>query len=82
VAVASSLKNRIVDPKAVMLGEVGLGGEVRAVPHAEKRIAEARKLGFQRTVIPQYNLKGLDKIEGIEVHGVDRVEEALQILLS
>jgi DNA repair protein RadA/Sms len=81
VAVASSLKNAVVDPQAVVIGEVGLGGEIRAVPQIDKRLAEAAKLGFKHVVIPKLSMKGLHKPAGIEVAAVEKVDEALDKLL-
>jgi DNA repair protein RadA/Sms len=52
VAVASSLRDRPVDARAVVIGEVGLAGEIRGVPQMGKRLAEAARLGFERAVIP------------------------------
>jgi len=52
VAVASSLRDRPVDPRVVLIGEVGLAGEIRSVPQMSKRLAEAVRLGFERAVIP------------------------------
>jgi DNA repair protein RadA/Sms len=52
VAVAASFRDRIVDPTTVLIGEVGLGGQVRPVSQMELRLKEAAKLGFKRAVIP------------------------------
>lgn len=52
VAVASSLRDRVADPRTVFVGEVGLAGEVRAVPQLRRRLAEAARLGFTRAVVP------------------------------
>jgi DNA repair protein RadA/Sms len=52
-AIASSFRDRPVDAGTVIMGEVGLGGEVRAIPHLEARLREAEKLGFQQAVIPE-----------------------------
>ncbi len=52
-AIASSFRDRPIDPRTVIMGEVGLGGEVRAIPHLEGRLREAEKLGFQQAVIPE-----------------------------
>ena len=52
VAVAASFRDRIVDPGTVLIGEVGLGGQVRAVSQMERRLKEALKLGFTRAIIP------------------------------
>lgn len=54
-AIASSFRDRPLDPRTVIIGEVGLGGEVRAIPHLEARLREAAKLGFQQAVIPEPN---------------------------
>lgn len=81
VAIASNFRNTPVDSETVVLGEVGLGGEVRAVYQAEKRIGEAAKLGFTRAIVSQYNLRGLKIKEGIKVIGVRTVSDALNIVL-
>ncbi len=82
VCVASSYRDTSLISDTVVVGEVGLGGEVRGVGYVEKRIREAQKLGFRRCVIPQANLKDSKKIPGIEVMGVDRLREALDLLLK
>ena len=56
-SIASSLLDKVVDNKTVLIGEVGLGGEVRGVNHIEKRIQEAEKLGFQNAIIPYNQLR-------------------------
>jgi DNA repair protein RadA/Sms len=79
LAVASSYRDRPVDAVAVAIGEVGLGGEVRAVSQIDRRIAEAAKLGFRRVVAPRANLAGLDETPaGVEISGVEDVAEALE----
>jgi len=80
-AIASNFRNMPVDSKTVVIGEVGLGGEVRAVYQAEKRIREAAKLGFTRAIVSQYNLRGLKIKEDIKVLGVRTVSDALNIVL-
>jgi DNA repair protein RadA/Sms len=52
-AIASSFRDRPIDPRTVIMGEVGLGGEVRAISQLESRLREAEKLGFRRAVIPE-----------------------------
>jgi DNA repair protein RadA/Sms len=81
VAVVSNFKDRPVDSKTVVIGEVGLGGEVRTVSQAEKRIKEAARLGFTRAIVSHYNLRGLNIKEDIEVIGVRMVKDALNVLL-
>lgn len=78
-AIASSFKNLAVSPKTVIMGEVGLTGEVRGITMAEQRIIESKKLGFERCIISKANVKGLN-IKGIEILGVDNVAEALNYI--
>lgn len=79
VAVASSMRNRKIDPDTIVLGEVGLGGEIRSVPRVESRIKEAINMGFRRCLIPKRNLKGIgDEIKSkISIVGIDVVDEAV-----
>ncbi|OOB77857.1 MAG: DNA repair protein RadA [Epulopiscium sp. Nele67-Bin002] len=81
VSIASSFKNKPIDSEMVIIGEVGLTGEVRAVTLPEKRVMEAAKLGFKKCIIPKSNKSKLPKIQGIEVIGVDTVKEALEAAL-
>jgi len=80
-AIVSNFKDKPVDSKTVVIGEVGLGGEVRAVSQAENRIKESARLGFTRAVVSHYNLRGLNIKEDIEVVGVRMVKDALNVLL-
>jgi DNA repair protein RadA/Sms len=77
IAVASSFKNVEINPHLIALGEVGLTGEVRSVQFIEKRLIEAKKMGFKKCLIPKSNLKGL-KMEGIEIIGVSNLSHALE----
>jgi DNA repair protein RadA/Sms len=79
-ALASSHRGRAVDAKTIVFGEVGLAGEVRAVPMAEQRLAEAKKLGFTRCILPAHNLARLEHRLGLELVGVDRITAALAAL--
>ena len=81
VAVASSFRDIPSDTGAVLIGEVGLGGEVRTVSQLEPRLKEAAKLGFERAIVPKNNLKGFKPPKGIEVKGVDRLHEVLDLVL-
>jgi DNA repair protein RadA/Sms len=78
VAVASSLRDRPVDPQAVVIGEVGLAGEVRTVPQLGKRLAEAARLGFARAVIPRTG--ATDAPSGLELIPVADLAGALRAL--
>lgn len=84
MAIGSSFCNRPIDPDTVILGEVGLGGEVRAVPRIENRLREAIHMGFRRCLLPKRNLKGLcsDLSTKIALTGIDVVEEAVRELLK
>jgi DNA repair protein RadA/Sms len=79
-ALASSNRGRAVDPGTVVFGEVGLAGEIRAVPMAEHRLAEARKLGFTRCILPTQNRARLEHDCGMELVAVDRLTTALAAL--
>ena len=81
LAIASSHRNIPADPRTVVIGEVGLGGEIRPVPQIEKRLREAAKLGFTRAIFPAYNQKGIDINEKIELVGVNDVYDSLSVLL-
>jgi DNA repair protein RadA/Sms len=79
LAVVSSLRERPLANRLVAFGEVGLAGEVRAVSRAAARVAEAKKLGFERVLLPRSNAQRLTAEEraGIEVIGVANLSEAL-----
>ncbi|MEM1271044.1 MAG: DNA repair protein RadA, partial [Bacteroidota bacterium] len=81
VAVASSLQDVPADSSTVLIGEVGLGGEVRTVSQIERRLSEASKLGFERVVIPKSGHKGLNVPDGLTVIPVRYVREALDAVL-
>ena len=81
-AVTSSLREVPIEPGLLVLGEVGLGGEVRAISQAEMRIREAAKMGFTRCLLPERNLAKLDPIDGIELIGIKEVGEALDVVLA
>jgi DNA repair protein RadA/Sms len=79
IAVVASFRDRIVDPNTVLIGEVGLGGQVRPVSQMEMRLKEAAKLGFKRAIIP----KGQVATDtGLEIIPVARVVDAIGIALG
>jgi DNA repair protein RadA/Sms len=82
VSIVSSVRDRPVDPSAVAVGEVGLGGEVRSASQIEKRIQEARKLGFKKMVVSTGNLKNLRVQSGLDVVGVQTIDEAIRELVN
>ena len=79
-AIASSFLDKAMPENTVVLGEVGLTGEVRAIGQIDKRIAEIKKMGFTRCLVPDTNLKRIPQISGIEMTGVKTVEEAIEEL--
>jgi DNA repair protein RadA/Sms len=79
-AVASSFLDKAISDDTVVLGEIGLTGEVRAIGQADTRIAESRKMGFSRCLLPKSNLKRLPDIDGIEIEGVKTVSEVVEKL--
>ncbi len=81
-ALASSFKNIPVDPRTVVIGEVGLAGEVRAVSRVEQRLREAEKMGFGRAVLPAGNLKKESPKGNMEIVGVETVSEGLEAALG
>jgi DNA repair protein RadA/Sms len=79
LSITSSLRDRPMPHDLVVFGEIGLTGEVRAVPRAALRLTEARKLGFSRAIIPQTSYERLEKSEreGFAIVGVRTLHEAL-----
>ncbi|MEI7705012.1 MAG: DNA repair protein RadA [Deltaproteobacteria bacterium] len=80
-ALASSFRDKVIEARTLVLGEVGLAGEVRAVAQADARLSEAARLGFRRAVIPAGNARHVEAPAGMEIVGVDTVEAALEALL-
>ena len=78
LAIASSSRDVVVDDRLLEFREVGLSGEVRAVSMAEQRVAEAKKLGFDRVILPKVCQKSVEKIQGIQKLYVETVREAIQ----
>ncbi|EDX86465.1 DNA repair protein RadA [Synechococcus sp. PCC 7335] len=79
VAVAASFRDRIIDPELVLIGEVGLGGQIRPVSQMELRLKEAAKLGFKRALVPKS--QGRNDL-GMEVTEVGRVIDAIATALA
>jgi DNA repair protein RadA/Sms len=78
LSIASSFRDRPTEATDIVIGEVGLTGEVRRVSRIEQRISEAEKLGFKRAIIPRQNVGGWTVPSGIEVIGVSTVREAME----
>lgn len=79
-AVASSFLDKPAAGRTVVVGEVGLTGEVRAVSQLELRLAEAAKMGFARCIVPAGNRRRIAAPDGIVVQGVRQVAEAMEVL--
>ena len=77
MAVISSFRNRPIDEKMIVFGEVGLSGEVRAVNMPEQRVAEARKLGFETCILPEVCLKMVKGVKGIRLVGVKNINDVV-----
>ncbi|MFH0839066.1 MAG: DNA repair protein RadA [Candidatus Omnitrophota bacterium] len=83
VAIASSFKDTPTKKDDIVFGELGLGGEIRAVDEVTKRIAEAEKLGFKRAVISKFNMEEAKKVNAkLELIGTDSIKTALDILFQ
>jgi DNA repair protein RadA/Sms len=82
LAIQSSLRGRPLPRGFIAFGEVGLAGEVRPAPRGQERLREAAKLGFSIAVVPKANApkKGQRDIEGLTIHPVERIEEAMEIV--
>ena len=76
LSIVSSLKNKALNNKLIVFGEVGLAGEVRPVQRGQERLKEAAKLGFTHAIVPKANAPK-QAIKGMLVFGVERLEEAL-----
>ncbi|CEN89755.1 DNA repair protein RadA [[Clostridium] sordellii] len=84
MSIASSFRNIPIDGNVAITGEVGLTGEIRAVSFIEKRIAECKKLGFTKIIIPKSNYEAVKdiNIKGIDICPVDSVRQAINIVLG
>jgi DNA repair protein RadA/Sms len=75
IAVVASFRDRVVDPRTVLIGEVGLGGQVRLVSQMELRLKEAAKLGFKRAIVPKGQTFADDI--GLEIIAINTVIDAI-----
>lgn len=82
MSIYSSFRDIPVDSETVVLGEIGLSGEIRTISYIDRRITEAAKLGFKRIIIPKGNMKNLNtKKYKAEVTGVEKIREAVEKLV-
>ena len=77
LAIASSLREKAVEPGLIVFGEVGLSGEIRAVSQAELRLKEASKIGFTKAIVPKSNRERLRSDFGLDITAVSSLRDAL-----
>jgi DNA repair protein RadA/Sms len=77
MAIVSSYKDRSINERTIVFGEVGLSGEIRSVNMAEQRVMEAKKLGFTKCIIPKVSADSLKELKGIQIVGVRNLREAI-----
>jgi DNA repair protein RadA/Sms len=80
MAIASIYRNKPINESTVIMGEVGLTGEVRGIGQIEQRLMEVEKLGFKTCLIPNANIKGLKVYKHLKIIGISHIKEALNIL--
>ena len=79
LAIVSSFRNRPLPRDLVVFGELGLSGEIRPVPNGQERLRDAAKHGFRRAIVPSRNL-ARQQVEGMQVHGVETLKQALDVV--
>ncbi|MDR1027875.1 MAG: DNA repair protein RadA [Clostridiales Family XIII bacterium] len=82
LALYSSAKSAPIPPHTLILGEIGLTGELRSVHGADKIVREAAKLGFTRVILPKKNADKIDAPKGVRLTGVSNVTEAIRSLIK
>lgn len=78
-AIAASRSDIVIPSDMIFIGEVGLGGELRAVSHLEKRLIEAVNLGFKSAIVPKQSLRGVTPPTGLAVMGARSIGEAINM---
>jgi len=81
-AIASCYKNKAINPQTMVLGEVGLAGELRAITQPERRVMEAARQGFTACVLPQANKSKIKTPPGFRVMGASHIGELLEVLIG
>jgi len=79
-AIVSSQKDIVIPPDMIFIGEVGLGGELRAVSQLEKRLSEAAKMGFTAAIVPKQSLKGIKVPDGFKAMGAVSIAQAVHFI--
>lgn len=81
-AIASNYRNFVTDDKTLVLGEVGLTGELRSISFAQRRISEAKKMGFNKCIVPKANAESVQSIKGMTIYPAETVKDAVNILIN
>ncbi|MBN8586304.1 MAG: DNA repair protein RadA [Ignavibacteria bacterium] len=81
ISICSSFKDTSIDADMLILGEIGLSGEIRGISFAERRIQEALKLGFKKVVLPNSNMKNFKPSKEIEYIPVESIQDAIRLIL-
>jgi len=81
ISICSSFKDTSIDADMLILGEIGLSGEIRGISFAERRIQEAIKLGFKKVLLPKSNLKNFKPLKDIEYIPVESIQDAIRLIL-
>lgn len=79
-SIASSFKEKIIDGETIIMGEIGLTGEIRGINNITNRLIEAQKMGFTRAIIPEANVKTAKEVNGIKIFGADNVTKVIDQL--
>ena len=81
LALYSALRDKVVNEKTIAFGEIGLGGELRAISFADQRVREAERLGFEKCILPMQSMGAIDKSRlGIRLIGVRNLRQAFDAL--
>jgi DNA repair protein RadA/Sms len=80
MSICSSFRDQAVEHDMLVLGEIGLGGEIRTISFADKRIQEARKLGFKKIVLPRGNYRKIKLNGSLEIIPVSNIQEAIKLI--
>lgn len=81
LSICSSFKDTSIDADMLILGEIGLSGEIRGISFAERRIQEAVKLGFKKIVLPKSNMKNFKQSKELEYIPVENIQDAIRLIL-
>lgn len=82
MALISSYRDLPVLEKTLMFGEIGLAGEVRGISKAKQRVAEARRLGYKRCILPKANEDSVKEVNGMDIYAVSNIREAVDVVFN